>query len=70
MDGRKNNWNGTVTEAGWDGHGTVTEAGWDGHGTVTLSGQKRKIYCKNISNILTFPLSKPAKYINSAKILH
>jgi hypothetical protein len=30
MDGRKNNWN-----------GTVTEAGLDGHGTVTLSGQKR-----------------------------
>jgi len=33
MDGRKNDWN-----------GTVTEAGWDGHDTVTLNGQKRKIY--------------------------
>jgi hypothetical protein len=41
VDGKKNI--GTVRSRKPDG--TVTEAGRDGHGTVTVSGQKRKIYC-------------------------
>ncbi len=44
MDGR---W--TVRSRKLDG--MVTEAGRYGHGTVTVSGQKRKIYCKNVEKI-------------------
>ena len=41
MDGKKNI--GTVRSRKPDG--TVMEAGRDGHVPVTVSGQKRKIYC-------------------------
>ncbi len=47
MDGKKKI--GTVRSRKPDG--TVTEAGQDGHGTVTVSGQKRKIYCIYSKNI-------------------